>query len=97
MRSGTERAAAQAFWPCPDGVDGYRLDCTCICRRLSNPNSVAVCQQACLDCEGHAWPVCSEVDDRGEATGVPVCCADRKPCSRVCGDCPDCEPLPELS
>ena len=96
VRHGIDSAAAQDFWPCPDGVDGHRRDCMCECRRFLG-DSAAACQAACLACNGHISPVCFDVDERGDPTNTPVCCADRKPCRLICGDSPDGEPLPDLA
>jgi hypothetical protein len=89
-------AGAQEFWPCPDGVDGHRRDCMCECRRFTDGISARACQAACLECNGHVSAVCWDITEEGALSDLPVCCADGKPCSFVCGDCPDCEPWPDL-
>lgn len=81
-------------WYCPGGVDGPQRDCLCECLRYGF--STVECQSACFACQGHIDAVCPNPDNRGEASGPPVCCADGKPCRQTCGDCPDCEPFPDL-
>ena len=96
--AGRQESLAQTFprpWYCPNGIDGPQRDCICECLRYGF--STVECQSACFACKGHIRPICQEADSRGEAIGPPVCCADGKPCRRVCGDCPECgDPFPDL-
>jgi hypothetical protein len=97
MLAGQQESLAQSVphpWYCPRGVDGPRRDCICECTRYGF--STIECQSACFACNWHIDAVCPNPDHRGEAMGPPVCCADRKPCRQICGDCPDCEPFPDL-
>jgi len=92
-RGGTALAGEDP-WPCPIGVDGRHRNCMCECTAYGH--SAVDCQVACMECQWHVNPVCPNPDERGVPAGPPVCCADRKPCSLVCGDCPDCEPVSDL-
>lgn len=93
-RRGAVAQGVPPLWPCGPGVDGPQRNCICECTRIGF--STIECQAACLECNWHIDAVCPDADSRGAAVGPPICCADRKPCRRVCGDCPDCEPFPDL-
>lgn len=98
MLAGRQESLAQSDphpWYCPNGADGPQRDCICICVKYMGFSAIE-CQSACFACNWHIDPVCPDAGPRGEAIGPPICCADRKPCRRVCGDCPDCEPFPDL-